>query len=336
MFDVHHDERWLFAVIWGAFAILTLLIAIGPALRSQSSQEPLPASEPMTDLERRGLTVYVDEGCAYCHTQQVRPVKMDQSLGRPSVAGDYARLDRPGPWRQTPAVLGSERTGPDLTNVGKRQPSQQWHYMHLYNPRAVVEASVMPAFPWLFRTVEDPPNDATVVSMPEGYGPKEGKVIPNERGKALVAYLTSLKQAPLPEGRASSPDGSASTGDDSKQQKGETQATGDRGASLYGSHCSSCHQPDGTGLPGTFPPLKDDPVVTADDPTRHVEIILEGMQGKKIEGTAYSAAMPSFADALSNDEIAAIVNHERTSWGNDAPMIDPERVAEIRKMVTDD
>lgn len=327
MFEFHRNERLLFSTVWLLFVLLTVVIAIGPALSTQSSTEPVAGSEPRTPRELRGLKVYTDEGCAYCHTQQVRPVEMDENLGRPSVPGDFARLQRLGTWRQTPAVLGSERTGPDLTNVGKRQPSARWHLIHLYNPRAVVEESVMPGFPWLFRTVEDPPKGATVVPLPGEFAPPQGEVVATERAEALVAYLESLEQPPLP-GRSSSPS-SRSGESDSSDNAGSS--SGPSGADLYGANCASCHQGDGSGVPGTFPPLAGDPVVEAKDPRRHVEIVLDGLKGKKIEGASYAAAMPSFADSLSDREVAAVVNHERTSWGNSAPAVSPEEVREIRR-----
>jgi len=328
MFDFHHSERLLFGASAGAFVVLTGIIALMPAIQSQSSLEPLPADEPLTDKQKRGLKVYVDEGCAYCHTQQVRPLPMDSDLGRPSVAADFARLERLGAWRQTPAVLGSERTGPDLTNIGTRQPSANWHHMHLYQPRAVVEDSVMPAFPWLYRVVEDPPDGATTVEVPDRYGPERGTVVATDRAEALVAYLKSLQQAPLPEGRGGAGASGASEG---RSASTETKSGANTdGAAVYEAKCASCHQSDGTGLPGSFPPLADDPVVTADDPTRHVEIVLDGLQGKTIEGTSYSAAMPAFGDRLDDSQIAAVVNHERTSWGNDAPTISAEDVAAVR------
>jgi cytochrome c oxidase cbb3-type subunit 2 len=328
MFDLHHDERLLFSVSALSFVGLTLLIAVIPAIRAERANEPLPTSEPMTAKERQGLKVYVNEGCAYCHTQQVRPVSMDDKWGRPSVAGDYARLERPGVWRQTPAVLGSERTGPDLSNVGERQPGEMWHYIHLYNPRAVVSDSVMPSFPWLFQQVDAASSNATEVPMSGAFGPDQGTVVTTERAEALVAYLTSLKQAPLP---------SAEEQKESTGASGETTATsGLSGARIYSNSCASCHQSNGKGLPGTFPPLKDDPVVTQDDPKRHVEIVLEGLEGKKIQGTSYSAKMPAFAGQLSDSEVAAVVNHERTSWGNDAPTVTAEEVAEIREMLAEE
>jgi cytochrome c oxidase cbb3-type subunit 2 len=69
--------------------------------------------------------------------------------------------------------------------------------MHLYNPRSVVKESIMPSFPWLFRVEKRPSKDATIVSLPEGFGPDSGKVVPTHKAEALVAYLLSLKQAPI-------------------------------------------------------------------------------------------------------------------------------------------
>lgn len=102
------------------------------------------------------------------------------------------------------------------------------------------------------------------------------------------------------------------------------------GATLYRTSCSSCHQANGEGVQGAFPPLAGDPVVTDEDPTRHIEIILFGMEGEPIEGIEYSAAMPPFSKQLSDEEVAAIVNHERTSWGNDAPTVTAEQVQKVR------
>ena len=112
-------------------------------------------------------------------------------------------------------------------------------------------------------------------------------------------------------------------------------ATGDRaGAAVYQANCSSCHQPNGSGVAGVFPPLAGDPVVIAEDPTRHIEIVLFGVQGEAIDGVDYAAPMPGWAAQLSDEEIAAVINHERTSWGNNAPVITAEDVAEVRRQRT--
>jgi mono/diheme cytochrome c family protein len=103
------------------------------------------------------------------------------------------------------------------------------------------------------------------------------------------------------------------------------------GAYLYRTSCASCHQNNGQGVHHVFPPLADDPVVTAEDPTEHIRVVLFGKQGSTIDGIAYNAHMPAWADQLSDEEIAAVVNHERTSWGNNAPPVTEEDVERIRK-----
>lgn len=110
----------------------------------------------------------------------------------------------------------------------------------------------------------------------------------------------------------------------------EVPAGGGAGAELYRTTCANCHQSNGQGLTGAFPPLAGDPVVTAQDPTTHVHTVLFGLQGKAIGGVVYPGQMPAWGTHLSNEEIASIVNHERTSWGNKAPTITADDVARIR------
>lgn len=150
------------------FVLGTLITAFAP-LGDQSLWEASPRARPSTDLELKGRQVYIREGCWYCHSQYVRPVPADerQGWGQVSQAGDYA-------YRQ-PAVLGSERTGPDLMWIGDRLPSREWHLQHLYDPRSVSPGSIMPAYTWLFTGTDS--ND---------------KPIPTDEADALVAYLLSL------------------------------------------------------------------------------------------------------------------------------------------------
>lgn len=103
------------------------------------------------------------------------------------------------------------------------------------------------------------------------------------------------------------------------------------GEQIYGNYCSACHQLSGQGLPGVFPPLAGDPVVNDADPAEHVRTVLEGLAGKTIAGVSYASPMPAFAEQLSDEEIAAVVNHERRSWGNEAPRVEPSDVAALRR-----
>jgi mono/diheme cytochrome c family protein len=101
------------------------------------------------------------------------------------------------------------------------------------------------------------------------------------------------------------------------------------GGQLYTQNCAACHGASGAGVPGAFPPLAGDPVVTAADPTAHIKVVLHGLSKVPIKGTTYSSQMPPFPQ-LSDADIAAIVDHERTSWGNNAPTITPDVVKRAR------
>lgn len=149
-----------------------------------------------------GRKVYVANGCIYCHSQQVRPegfgADIERGWGsRRSVARDYIY--------DSPHLLGTMRTGPDLMNIGLRQPDTNWHYQHLYEPRLTSPGSTMPAFPFLFKLVKREagrPAPADAVRMPEGKLPKGMDLVPTQQGKELVAYLKSMNyDYPLPEAR---------------------------------------------------------------------------------------------------------------------------------------
>jgi len=113
------------------------------------------------------------------------------------------------------------------------------------------------------------------------------------------------------------------------QQKPEKPPAG-LGAELYRTSCASCHQINGQGVPHLFPPMAGDPVVTASDPSEHIRIVLFGAKGSTIKGVSYTAQMPPWSEQLSDEEAAAVINHERTSWGNHAPAVTAEDVAKIR------
>lgn len=104
---------------------------------------------------------------------------------------------------------------------------------------------------------------------------------------------------------------------------------GATGPQLYTQNCSACHGASGAGVPGAFPPLAGDPVVNAADAKMHVTVVLHGLQGKAIGGKSYSSQMPAFAQ-LSDADIAAIIDHERTSWGNHGAVITPSEVKSSR------
>ena len=103
-----------------------------------------------------------------------------------------------------------------------------------------------------------------------------------------------------------------------------------RGERVYGNNCGSCHQGNGAGLAGVFPPLKGNPAVLDADPGDHINAILHGLAGKVIDGVNYPTPMPPFGAILDDADVAAVVNHERTQWGNDAPLVTEADVAALR------
>lgn len=335
------------------YAVLAFLMGVLPGIEL-SRVAATPGARPLTPTQARGRAIYVSEGCAYCHTQQVRPLAADAIFGRPSAAGDFAY--------QTPELLGSERTGPDLSNVGARQASDVWQYIHLYDPRAVVPQSIMPSFRWLFRTVAEAPAGVQPVPLPAPYAPATGVVVPGEDAQALVAYLLSLRQPALATTQAGAgtaspaatnpaatspataasatsapPAGTPATsgaapGPLAAATGAGTPAAFDagQGARLFAANCAACHGAQGAGVPGVFPPLVRNPVVVAADPAEHMSVVLHGLHGKAIDGKTYAAQMPPFAATLSDAQIADIIDHERTSWGNHAPLVTAKDVAAIR------
>jgi cytochrome c oxidase cbb3-type subunit 2 len=288
-----------------------------------------PNVQPLTALQAEGRGVYVANGCSYCHTQQVRPLAQDKVFGRPSTAGDFAY--------QTPELLGSERTGPDLTNIGVRQPSAVWQYIHLYNPRAVVPESIMPSFDWLFAVVDKAPDGTSAVPLPKAYAPAHGVVVPTHQAQALIAYLASLKQPELSAAdmaqSASAMAALANPAAPAAAAAAAAPAAGydpAKGEALFTTNCAACHQATGEGLAGAFPPLKGNAAVNDDDASKHIDVVLHGLSGTVIDGVSYPSPMPPFAGSLSDADIANIIDYERSSWGNHGKPITAAEVTAAR------
>lgn len=131
----------VFAISFGG------LVEITPLFFSKQTTEPVAGLKPLPALELEGRDIYIREGCNVCHSQMIRPFRSEtERYGHYSVAGEFVY--------EHPFLWGSKRTGPDLARVGKRY-SDEWHRVHLNNPRDVVPESNMPAFPWLNKNVLD-------------------------------------------------------------------------------------------------------------------------------------------------------------------------------------
>ncbi len=184
-------------IVIGALIMLAMATLVLVALPYRQLKAELPPEQlkPYTVAQLRGRATYVNMGCVYCHSQQPRAASLGpdglRGWGRASVPADYAY--------DYPHLLGVARTGPDLFNIGERQPSVDWHLAHLYQPRAVAAGSVMPAYPFLFKVVAQPAPGDKVVTLPPGYAPAGGKVIATQEALDLVAYLTALNHTyPIP------------------------------------------------------------------------------------------------------------------------------------------
>ena len=169
------------------------LVEIVPLFFQKDLNEPVPGMKPLTALQLEGRDIYIREGCHVCHTQMIRPLRAEtERYGHYSVAGESV-WDHPFLW-------GSKRTGPDLARIGEKY-SNDWHQVHLINPRDVVPESNMPGFPWLlenkldgeltakkmeiFRNFGVPYTDADIQG---GAASVKGKT----EMEALIAYLQQL------------------------------------------------------------------------------------------------------------------------------------------------
>ena len=169
------------------------LVEIVPLYFQKSTTEPVAGLKPYTALQLTGRDIYVREGCYNCHSQMIRPFRAEtERYGHYSVAGEFV-YDRPFQW-------GSKRTGPDLARVGGRY-TDEWHRVHLLNPRDLVPESNMPGYPWLART---PADDGTIqarmralVKLGHPYTAEQIDKAPEElkdrtEMDAVIAYLQVL------------------------------------------------------------------------------------------------------------------------------------------------
>jgi len=177
----------LVAISFGAMA------QILPLMFDQQALEPVKGLRPYTALELEGRDIYIREGCVGCHSQMIRPFRSEtERYGHYSVAGESV-------WER-PFLWGSKRTGPDLARVGERY-SDEWHRVHLLNPRNVVPESNMPGYPWLAENTLDGKDIVKkmevnrMLGMPytdEDIAGAEAAVKGKKEMEALIAYLQQL------------------------------------------------------------------------------------------------------------------------------------------------
>ena len=307
----------------------------------------MPICTPLNlpDWQNRVPEEYASLGCVTCHTQQVRRVEtgfdVERGWGkRPSVPRDYVLQDH--------VLLGNSRIGPDLANLGLREYSDEWLHQHLFEPQSMIPSSLCPPSPFLYDEIDEPVHtDIEVTSVEDEDSTRY--IRPSLRANRLVAYLQSLKQDyELPEVAfvelpadedAVTEDIAVDTTVASTAVPTWLQQQMDAGKEVYmkaaagGGMCFTCHQPNGEGLAGQFPPLAGSDWVLGDK-ERLIKISMYGLMGEiEVNGVKYNNVMapPGIPPgSLTDDQIANVLTYIRNDWGNSASAVSAEEVATVR------
>lgn len=189
---IERNMGWLIVLVILVISVGGL-VEIVPLFFQKSTTQPVAGLKPYAALQLEGRDIYIREGCGNCHSQMIRPFRAEtERYGHYSVAGEFV-YDHPFLW-------GSKRTGPDLARVGQRY-SDEWHRLHLLNPRDLVPESNMPAYPWLDKAPLNaegvPAKMRALRKIGVPYSDEDiAKAADSVKGKtemdAMVAYLQGL------------------------------------------------------------------------------------------------------------------------------------------------
>lgn len=303
--------------------------------------------QSMAGIAQLGAKEYLSLGCVTCHTQQVRSEEsgfdVERGWGkRPSVPRDYIL--------QEDVLIGHNRVGPDLANVGLRDYSNEWLHKHLFMPQMEVEGSICQPSPFLYK-VSDEPSEKTIEAI--SVDNKMIYIEPSIQASRIVAYLQSLEQNyELPEVSFIESDIEA----DELVETADTQTVDNEPSSLPswlseqinsgkeiymkaapgGGLCFTCHQPNGQGIAGQFPPLADSDWVLGDK-ERLIKISIYGLMGEiEVNGVKYNNVMvpPGIPPgSLTDNQIADVLTYIRNDWGNSASSVSAEEVATVRESI---
>jgi len=298
----------------------------------------------ISGIAKQGAEEYAALGCVTCHTQQVRRVEagfdVERGWGkRPSAPRDYVLQEH--------VLLGNSRIGPDLANVGLRNYSDEWLHQHLFEPQSIFPSSLCPPSPFLYQLVDEPVYSDIGIS-PKNSMDKNRTVRPSIRANRLVAYLQALKQdyelpevsfieteEELIEEEVISIAGAGAGAGAPKWLQDQI----DSGKEIYmkaapgGGMCFACHQQNGEGLAGQFPPLAESDWVLGNK-ERLIKISMYGLMGEiEVNGVKYNNVMspPGIPPgSLTNEQIANVLTYIRNDWGNSASAVSAEEVATVR------
>jgi len=289
------------AVVTASVLIGTIAMMVMPMI-SASMHPRLGNARPYTALQLAGRDVYQENGCFYCHTQTVRPLKAEvMRYGEYSKAGEFA-YDQPFLW-------GSKRTGPDIARIGGKY-SDKWHYKHFNDPRKLFQGSNMPGYGWLADYDLDP---ASIENHMKGLGyPFTREELDDLADKtkldALVAYMQALGTAvPKP------PKAPLINKGDSNPLAADRNALAE-GKKLYEMNCAACHGIDARGDIG--PSLVDSEWVYTEgqvgDDTVFFIIADGTKKDQEFEGRKAKGGMPSWGEFFGKKKLWSLVSYIRS------------------------
>lgn len=305
--------------------------------------------QSMPGVAQLGAKEYLSLGCVTCHTQQVRTIDagfdVERGWGkRPSVPRDYIL--------QKEVLLGHNRVGPDLANIGLRGYSREWLHKHLFNPQILVEGSICQPSPFLYDISNEKSTGAINADNKADDNVSTIFIIPSLRANRIVSYLESLKQDyELPEISFIE----TQDEDDAEDIKlAEVASAKDdqvslptwladqiaSGKEIYskitpgGGMCVACHLPNGLGQPGAIPPLDRSDWVLGDK-ERLIKISIHGLMGEVVVNEEkYVGVMQGFGQPLgsplNDQQIADVLTYIRNEWSNSVSAISPEEVKAVR------
>jgi cytochrome c oxidase cbb3-type subunit 2 len=307
----------------------------------------------MPGVAQLGAKEYLSLGCVTCHTQQVRTIDsgfdVERGWGqRPSVPRDYIL--------QKEVLLGHNRVGPDLANIGLRGYTREWLHKHLFNPQILAEGSICQPSPFLYDVSNENSIGAINADNKADDNASTFFIKPSLRANRIVSYLESLKQDyELPEmsfietldEEVTEVVTLAEESTTKEDQVGVPTWLADQissGKEIYmkaapgGGLCFTCHQPNGQGITGQFPPLAGSDWVLGEK-ERLIKISIHGLMGEiEVNGVKYNNVMapPGIPPgSLTDQQIADVLTYIRNEWGNSASAVSPEEVATIRSSVKD-
>ena len=288
--------------------VVTLVILAGTAVMmvypmfSKEMNPKMANVKPYTALQLAGRDVYIENGCYYCHSQMIRPLKAEvMRYGEYSKAGEFT-YDQPFLW-------GSKRKGPDLARIGGKY-SDEWHYKHMVDPRKLFQGSNMPAFGWLANyPVDSKDMEKSMKALGFPYTAEEIDALKSKtKLDAVIAYMQCLGTSVAKKQPASL------IAADEKNPLWKDPTAIAEGKKAYAMNCAACHGDDGKG--GVGPDLTDNKWLYVAKPVSDgvlFSIIAQGTsKDQVIDGRKAQGGMPPWGDALGKKKVWALVSYIRS------------------------